>query len=75
MLYNTIYLSEVQSKGTNMVNIMSADETNLIKKDTSPLKQDELMMLSYYFEYALAYIKQTTQVVQPPTPIKDYSIS
>lgn len=75
MLYNTIYLSEVQRKGTNMVNIMSADETKLIKKDTSPLKQDELMMLSYYFEYALAYIKQTTQVALPPTPIKDYSIN
>ena len=75
MLYNTIYLSEVQRKGTNMVNLMSADETNLIKKDTSPLKQDELMMLSYYFEYALAYIKQTTQVVKPTTPIKDYSIN
>ena len=75
MLYNTIYLSEVQRKGTNMVNLMSADETKLIKKDTSPLKQDELMMLSYYFEYALAYIKQATQMAPPPTPIKDYSIN
>jgi len=56
---------------------MSNEDTSLVKKNTAPLNEDEIMMLGYYFEYATAYTKQATQLAKPSIPIdnKNYSIN
>ena len=56
---------------------MSNEDTSLVKKNTAPLNEDEIMMLGYYFEYATAYTKQATQLAKPSTTIdnKNYSIN
>jgi len=57
-----------------MLNIMSEDQKALVKKNTSALRDDEIMMLAYYLEYAMTYIKQNSQLatITKETPVKDY---
>jgi len=57
-----------------MLNIMSEESKQLVKKNTAALGDDELMMLSYYLEYAATYVRQTSQLAKTTkeTPIKDY---
>jgi hypothetical protein len=53
---------------------MSEESKQLVKKNTSALRDDEIMMLAYYLEYAMTYIKQNSQLatITKETPIKDY---
>jgi uncharacterized protein (UPF0305 family) len=53
---------------------MSEEPKQLVKKNTSSLRSDEIMMLAYYLEYAATYIKENSQLaaITKETPIKDY---
>jgi hypothetical protein len=53
---------------------MSEESKQLVKKNTSSLRDDEIMMLAYYLEYAATYIKENSQLAKPfqKTPVKDY---
>jgi hypothetical protein len=53
---------------------MSEEPKQLVKKNTSSLGDDEIMMLAYYLEYAATYIRQNSQLakITKETSIKDY---
>ena len=58
-----------------MLSIMSEESKQLVKKNTSALRDDEILMLAYYLEYAATYVKQNSQLankVKEETPTKDY---
>ena len=62
-------------KGERMLNIMSEDSKAMIKKSIAPLRDDEILMLAYYLEYAATYVKQNSQLankIKKEAPIKDY---
>lgn len=41
------------------------------QQEGGPLSEEETMMLLYYFEYATAYIKQTSELTGKPPPQLD----
>ena len=45
------------------------DEEELEPQEYIPLNEDEIMMLGYYFEYATAYIRQSTSLTGKPDTI------
>lgn len=58
-----------------MLNIMSEDSKAMVRKNKAALRDDEILMLAYYLEYAATYVKQNSQLankIKKEAPIKDY---
>ena len=62
-------------KGEEMLSVMSEESKAMVKKNTAALREDEILMLAYYLEYATTYVRQTSQLankIKEEAPTKDY---
>ena len=57
-----------------MLSVMSEESKAMVKKNTAALREDEILMLAYYLEYATTYVRQTSQLakISKEAPTKDY---